>query len=70
VSADICWHCSALDFECDQHHLVYDSLINRQPVQAVQQRLGAGSSWHTEVCKKIEDWTVRIMFKQLLLQHT
>ena len=35
-------------FECDHRHLVDDSLINRRPVQAVQQRLGSGSSWHLE----------------------
>jgi len=32
----------------NHRHLVDDPLINRQPVQAVQQRLGVGSSWHLE----------------------
>ena len=48
MTAEIGWRCSALDFECDHRHLVDDSLINRQPVQAVQQLLGVGSSWHLE----------------------
>jgi len=48
VTAEIGWRCGALNFECDHRHLVDDSLINRQPVQAVQQRLGVGSSWHLE----------------------
>ena len=48
MSAEIGWRCCALNFECDHRHLVDDSLINRQPVQAVQQRLGIGSSWHLE----------------------
>ena len=48
MPAEIGWRCGALDFECDHRHLLDDPLINRQPVQAVQQQLGVGSSWYLE----------------------
>jgi len=38
----------AADLESQQSHLVVNSLLNRQPVQRVQQRRGVGSSWRLE----------------------
>src|SRR5664279_4138249 len=47
-NVQILWRCRQVYLVREQSQLVRDSVLNRQPVKCVQQRVGVSPSWHLE----------------------